>query len=61
MIRWRRVKNRWNLRARPWSEAEGIEEDDESVMVPALVCWFLRGTNPSDIEAVIQAHNEALK
>ena len=61
MIRWRRVKNRWNLCAVPWSEAEGIEEDDESVVVPALVCWFLRGTDPVDIDAVIQAHNKGLK
>lgn len=41
---WRRItKDSANIRAQPWSEAVGIEEIDEELAVPGIVCWFSRG------------------
>ena len=56
-MKWRRVRNEWNLRG-PWRDGAGIEEDDESAVVPALVCWFYRGRDvDAEIEEVCRLHN----
>jgi hypothetical protein len=57
-MRWRIAKNVWNLAELPWRGVIGIEEDDDTVAVPSLVCWFMRGVDQADIEAVIRLHNE---
>lgn len=43
MKRWRIARNVWNLKHAPWYDGVGIEEDNETVVVPSLVCWFYRG------------------
>ena len=60
MKRWRIIENEWNLKGAPWTGAVGIEEVDNDVAVPALVCWFMRGVDPIDIEGVVRLHNAAV-
>jgi len=58
-VRWRPVRNEWNLRAAPWHGGAGIEEDDESVVVPALVCWLYRGRDvDAEVAEICRLHNE---
>lgn len=60
-MRWRLIENEWNLKGAPWSDAVGIEEDDNSVAVPAIVCWFMRWPNSKVMAAeVCRLHNGAL-
>lgn len=58
-MKWRLVRNEWNLKGRPWFGGVGIEEDDESGAVPALVCWFYRGDDAgAKAVEVVRLHNE---
>jgi hypothetical protein len=57
-MRWRILQNKWNLKCPPWHDAIGIEEDDEILAVPAVVCWFTRGWDqPALAQSVVAAHN----
>lgn len=58
-MKWRITRNEWNLKGIPWRGAIGIEEDDDVAAVPAMVCWFLRGTDPDDARSVVDQHNAA--
>lgn len=65
--RWRIAQNEWNLKGAPWCGAIGIEEDDNDVSVPALVCWFTRGWTEDDEPTqdhpaviAIMLHNQAI-
>lgn len=58
--RWRLCVNEWNLKAAPWDGAFGIEEDDDELSVPSLVCWFYRGWTREDVQRVIDLHNHGL-
>lgn len=67
MKRWRIAENEWNLRGAPWKGAVGIEEIDDDLAVPALICWFTRGWTESDklTEAhpaviIVRQHNQEL-
>lgn len=61
-MRWRILRNEWNLKGAPWSGAVGIEEDDEQLAVPAIVCWFTRGWDqPALAQEVCDAHNRVIK
>ena len=55
--KWRRVENEWNLQTAPWSGGFGIEEIDEDLAVPSLVCWFYRGWDESLVDRVVEMHN----
>lgn len=57
VMRWRIARNEWNLRGAPWHGAFGIEEDDEQLAVPGMICWFYRGTSIAEVQAVVDAHN----
>jgi hypothetical protein len=57
-MKWRIARNKWNMRASPWHGAVGIEEDDDSFDVPALICWFMRGVDLADIQQVVDSHNK---
>lgn len=62
MKRWRLIENEWNLRCAPWSDAIGIEEIDDAVEVPGIVCWFTRGWNSKEAaEEVVMLHNELVE
>jgi hypothetical protein len=56
-MRWRILKNEYNLQGSPWRGAVGIEEDEPDLSVPAIVCWFTRGWDLSLIQQVIDTHN----
>jgi hypothetical protein len=56
-MRWRIIRDKWNLDTAPWKGAIGIEEDD-GMAVPAIVCWFTRGWNIAMIQSVIDEHNK---
>jgi hypothetical protein len=58
MNKWRIATNKWNLECSPWDGAFGIEEDDDSAHVPALVCWFYRGYDRVTVQRVVDAHNK---
>ncbi len=60
-MRWRRIRNEWNLKGAPWRGAVGIEEDDEQLAVPAVVCWFTRGWPNLEamVDEVCRQHNSA--
>ena len=60
--RWRVIENEWNLKGEPWSGAIGIEEIDNDLAVPGIVCWFTRGWDDSDAMArhVCDLHNRHL-
>ena len=67
MKRWRIAENEWNLKGAPWRGAIGIEEVDDGVAVPALVCWFTRGwggdgyvsdSHPAAVTVLL--HNQAI-
>jgi hypothetical protein len=58
MKKWRIVKNKWNLDGAPWRGGFGIEEIDEDLAVPALVCWFYRGHDRKVAQRVVDLHNE---
>lgn len=57
MKRWRIIENEWNLKAAPWRDAVGIEETDEDMAVPAIVCWFTRGWGEYLAQSVVDQHN----
>ena len=57
MKKWRVVEFGWNLNASPWRGGYGIEEDDDEVAVPSLVCWFYRGYDKSVVQRVVDLHN----
>ena len=57
MNKWRIVENEWNLRVAPWGDAFGIEEIDDSLTVPSLVCWFYRGVDQETVQSVVDLHN----
>jgi hypothetical protein len=41
---WRRISDESpNMEVKPWSGAVGIEEVDDELAVPGIVCWFCRG------------------
>ena len=56
-MKWRFIRNVWNLQRPPWSGAIGIEEDDEEQAVPAIVCWFTREWPLEMVKDVIDDHN----
>ena len=59
MAKWRIARNKWNVKDPPWRGAIGIEEDDEVLAVPSLVCWFTRGGwSMKMIQDVVDSHNE---
>lgn len=67
MKRWRIVENKWNLKAAPWRGAIGIEEVDNELAVPALVCWFTCGWTENDEPTpdhpayrTVELHNQAI-
>ena len=67
MKRWRIVENEWNLKCAPWRGAVGIEEVDDELAVPALVCWFTRGWTEDDEPTpnhpayrAVELHNQAI-
>jgi hypothetical protein len=51
MTKYRIAENEWNLKGSPWRDAIGIEEIDDGMAVPPLICWFTRG---SDTHALTQ-------
>lgn len=55
---WRIIENEYNLRMAPWSGAVGIEEIDEEIAVPSIVCWFMRGWDRATVENVVRVHNQ---
>lgn len=59
-MKWRVIRNKWNLQSRPWRDAIGIEVDGDDSVVPPIVCWFCRGTDPFLVEQVIEQHNRDL-
>lgn len=59
-MRWRIVVNEWNLKSAPWSDAVGIEEDDDSLAVPGVLCWFTRPDGQENAERVVELHNRGL-
>ncbi len=58
-MRWRLIENEWNMKARPWTGAIGIEEDDNSLM-PVVICWFCPGVDPAIPQAVVDDHNDQI-
>ena len=60
MKRWRIIENEWNLKASPWLDAVGIEEINEDLAVPAIVCWFTRGWDENLAQHVVDLHNAKL-
>jgi hypothetical protein len=56
-MKWRVIQNKWNLKRPPWTGAIGIEEDDDELAVPAIVCWFTRGWPLELVQHVVDAHN----
>lgn len=68
MKKWRIVDNALNLRHVPWSGAVGIEEIDDTLVVPSLVCWFTRGWTEGDeinekhpAYRVVELYNQAIE
>jgi hypothetical protein len=59
--RWRIVENKWNLKLEPWHGGYGIEEVDDDLVVPSLVCWFYRGTTLEQVQRVVDLHNADLE
>lgn len=57
MKRWRIAENKWNLRDPPWRDAVGIEEVDDDVAVPGLICWFTRPNGLTTAQHVVAMHN----
>lgn len=58
-MKWRPIRNRWNLKAAPWFGGAGIEEGDEQAAVPALVCWLYRGRDAdAEVARICRLHNE---
>jgi len=57
MNKWRIVENKWNIESEPWRGAIGIEEIDDSVAVPSLVCWFYRDMDLV-AQRVVDLHNK---
>jgi hypothetical protein len=67
MKRWRIIENEWNLKRAPWSGAIGIEEVDDELAVPPIVCWFTRGwagdgyvSNDHPAVLTVKLHNQAI-
>jgi hypothetical protein len=60
MKRWRVIENKDNLSVAPWLDAVGIEEIDDDLETPGIVCWFCRGIDPSIPQHVVDAHNRSL-
>lgn len=59
MKRWRIIEDdSWNKGVAPWTDAVGIEEIDEDIAVPGIVCWFTRGWDAQEAAAMTVAlHN----
>jgi hypothetical protein len=57
-MKWRIVKNECNSQARPWNGSFGIEEDDDRLAVPAVVCWFYIGYDKATVQRVVDLHNQ---
>jgi hypothetical protein len=55
------VQNEWNLVVAPWDGAFGIEEVDDELAVPALMCWFCRGYPREVVQHTVDLHNEFWK
>ncbi len=60
MKKWRIAENEWNLKSPPWYGGYGIEEIDEELAVPSLVCWFYRGHPLSLAQSVVEQHNKSV-
>jgi len=58
MKKWRIIENECNLEVAPWSGGFGIEEIDEDLAVPSLVCWFYRGHDRSMVQRIVDLHNK---
>ncbi len=59
--KWRLIENEWNLKSAPWRGAIGIEEVDDDLCVPSVVCWFTRGWDSEKAaRQVVELHNAAL-
>ena len=58
MKKWRIVENECNLEAAPWRGGFGIEEIDDDLAVPSLVCWFYRGHDRSMVQRIVDLHNK---
>lgn len=60
--RWRIAENEWNLKNAPWSDAVGIEEIDDIVAVPGVICWFTLGWDSlAAAEELVRLHNLSLE
>ncbi len=58
--RWRIIENEWNLKGAPWPGAIGIEEVNDALAVPGVVCWFTRGwDNKRAARQMVELHNAA--
>jgi len=44
----------------PWQGGFGVEEIDDDVAVPPLVCWFCAGTDRATVQRVVDLHNKDL-
>ncbi len=56
--RWRIIENEWNIKAAPWTDAIGIEEVDDTLTVPSIVCWFTRGGDAeANAHQIVRLHN----
>jgi hypothetical protein len=59
-MRWRIATNEWNLKAAPWTDAVGIEEDDDDAAVPGILCWFTRPNGLENAKLVVVLHNRGI-
>jgi hypothetical protein len=59
-MRWRIIKNEHNISCAPWSDAIGIEEDDDRVAVPEIICWFTRPDGKENALHVVDLHNRGM-
>lgn len=61
MKKWRIIaEGTANLRHKPWSGAIGIEEIDDDLAVPSIVCWMSRGWGRSVAEHIVKLHNSSV-
>jgi hypothetical protein len=59
-MKWRVItEDSPNQRVAPWTDATGIEEADDVLAVPAIVCWFTRGSGNGRLaQYVVDLHNQ---
>lgn len=59
---WRIIENEWNLKAAPWKDAIGIEEIDDDLAVPGVVCWLTSGwpDNREIAQHIVDLHNQSI-